>query len=123
MTAAMLLEDLTRNGLKFKVQGDKLLISPRGVIGPDVRALLLEHKPEILELLQKPVAAPTEMLPSLASEEALYRLWWKTLPDKALARRTDGHLAYWGRERGLDGEALSWLRGRVGDLLKGTERI
>jgi len=123
MTAEVLLEQLERNGLKVKASGDKLLVAPRGAIGPDVRALLLEHKSEILELLQKPVAPPTEMLPSLVDEESLYRLWWRTLPDKKLAREHGGHLAYWGRERGLDAEALAWLRRRVSDLLKGAEKL
>lgn len=65
--------------------------------------------------------APTEPAPVLEAEEALYRIWWRTLPDKALARRSDGHLPYWGRERGLSVETLDWLRGRVKDLLMGTK--
>ncbi len=123
MTAQAILDHLERNGLKVKASGDKLLVAPRGVLTPEDRDLLRQRKPEILALLQKPVAAPTEMVPSLADEESLYRLWWRTLPDKKLARAHDGHLAYWGRERGLDSEALGWLRRRVSDLLKGTERV
>ena len=122
MTAKALLQDLQRNGVKIMAHGDKLRVSPRGVIGPDVRALLLEHKSEILALLQTPVLAPTERLPHLIDEEALYRLWWRTLPDKTLAREHGGHLAYWQRERNLSDAALAWLRGRVADLLKGSER-
>ena len=117
MTAKALLQDLERNGVKIVAHGDKLRVSPRGVIGPDVRALLLEHKAEILALLQQSVMAPTEMVPTLVAEEALYRLWWKTLPDKDLARRCDGHLAYWQTERGLSADTLTWLRSRVSDLI------
>lgn len=123
MTAEALLEQLERSGLKIKASGDKLLVAPRGGLTPEVRDLLRQRKREILALLQKPVAAPTEMLPTLADEEALYRLWWRTLPNKPLARRADGHLVYWQRERRLSDETLMWLRGRVADLLKGSEKL
>ncbi|OGB92207.1 MAG: hypothetical protein A2Z31_00040 [candidate division NC10 bacterium RBG_16_65_8] len=122
MTAQALLEQLERNGLKVAARGDKLLVAPRGGLTPEVRNLLRQWKAEILALLQKPVAAPTEILPTLRDEEALYRLWWKTLPDKKLAREHDGHLAYWCRERGLSAESLDSLRGRVRDLLEGNEK-
>ena len=123
MTAEALLEQLERNGLKVAARGDKLLVAPRGVLTPEERDLLRQRKPEILALLQKPAAAPNEMVPTLADEEALYRLWWRTLPNKPLARRADGHLAYWQRERRLSDKALMWLRGRVADLLKGSEKL
>jgi hypothetical protein len=123
MTAQSLLQDLERYGVKIAARGDRLFVSPRGVLSPEVRDLLRQRKAEILALLQKPVAAPTEILPSLADEESLYRLWWRTLPDKRLAREHDGHLAYWARERGLDPESLAWLRRRVADLLKGSEKL
>jgi|MudIll2142460700_1097286.scaffolds.fasta_scaffold23847_4 hypothetical protein len=121
MTAQAILDHLEQNGLKVKASGDKLLVAPRGVLTPEIRDLLRQRKLEILALLQKPVAAPIELLPSLANEEALYRLWWRTLPDKKLARDNGGHLVYWARERGLSQESLAWLRGRVNDLLMGVE--
>jgi hypothetical protein len=68
------------------------------------------------------LSTPLEPLPDLAAEEALYRVWWRTLPDKALARRTDGHLAHWQRERRLSDAALATLRARVRDLLEGKGR-
>lgn len=64
----------------------------------------------------KPSAGP---LPDLAAEEQLFRLWWKTLPDKPLARARGGDLAHWQRERGLSDVALAGLRARVRDLLEG----
>ncbi len=64
-----------------------------------------------------PVSVPLEPLADLTREEALYRLWWRTLPDKALARRKDGHLAYWQANRNLRDEEVAWLRTQVRDLL------
>lgn len=65
---------------------------------------------------------PREPLPDLAAEEALYRVWWRTLPDKALAKRMGGHLGHWQRERRLSDAALRALHARVGDLLEGEAK-
>ena len=122
MNASAVLEELGRRGVTVEVRGGNLRLTPGSAINAEMRSVLIEHKTAILALLQGAVLAPTETLPSLVAEESLYRLWWRTLPDKALARRLDGHLAYWGRERGLSEGALAWLRGRVGDLLMDTKR-
>lgn len=117
MSATAVLEDLRRLGVSITINGDKLRLKPAKALDDEMLDRVRQHKAEIMGLLQNPVAAPIEVLPALEAEEPLYRLWWRTLPDKALARRMDGHLAYWGRERGLSAEALDWLRGRVRDLL------
>jgi hypothetical protein len=48
MTAQAILEELERNGLKVAARDANLLVVPRGVRGPDVRALLNEHETAIL---------------------------------------------------------------------------
>ena len=62
MTAQALLDRLERGGVKLKADGNTLLVSPRGILTPEARSLLIAHKAEIIALLQKPDAAPMEML-------------------------------------------------------------
>ena len=89
----------------------------------------IPEKPETAETAETPrelsppsmtLSLPAESFPNLAEEEALYRVWWRTLPDKPLARACGGDLAHWQRERGLSAAALAGLRTRVRDLLEGT---
>ena len=53
----------------------------------------------------------------LEAEEALFRLWWRTLPDKALARsRWADHVEYYGQSRGLSNALITALMTRAQDL-------
>ncbi len=54
MSAASLTPLLARAqeaGLKLEAEGPDLVYTPRGNMTPELRAELLEHKPELLELL------------------------------------------------------------------------
>lgn len=105
-----------------------ILPAPFGILPNLTRLSPISEKPETAETpetrpaLSPPSMAPSiplEPLPDLGAEEQLFRLWWKTLPDKALAQAHGGHLAYWQRERRLSDAALAALRARVRDLLEG----
>jgi hypothetical protein len=50
------LDTLRHAGLTVEAEGDRLLVQPRSLLNEDLRALLREHKPEILALLR--CAAP-----------------------------------------------------------------
>jgi hypothetical protein len=50
------LDTLRHAGLTVEAEGDRLLVQPRSLLNEDLRALLREHKPEILALLRD--AAP-----------------------------------------------------------------
>lgn len=65
-----------------------------------------------------PVTDP-ERLADLDVEEAIFALYWRTLPDKALARRTwPSELRYYCLERDLGPEMLEALERRIRDLRK-----
>ncbi len=63
-------------------------------------------------------------LADLDAEEALFRLWWRMLPDKNLARRRwRTTLNWYCQEKGFGPETLKALKRRVRDLwgmAKGT---
>ena len=120
MSPTAILAELRERGIELVAEGNQLRYrAPRGALTPDLREAMRQFKPGLLAVLtgRVPCLAPTEPLPDFKAEEHLYRLWWRTLPDKALARRMDGHLTYWARERGLSTEAAEGLRDRVRDLL------
>ncbi|MEE8524255.1 MAG: condensation domain-containing protein, partial [Thermoanaerobaculia bacterium] len=65
-TAASLLADLRRQGVMVWAEEDRLrLNAPKGVLTPDLQALLGDHKPELLALLR-----PAEDPPPLAKTAA-----------------------------------------------------
>jgi hypothetical protein len=52
MTAAALLADLYRRGIAVRIDGDRLGVrAPDGVLTPEVRAALIAHKPQLLQLV------------------------------------------------------------------------
>ncbi len=58
-----------------------------------------------------------ERLASLDTEEALFRVWWRTLPDQNLARRRwRSTLSWYHQEKGFGPEMLEALEQRVQDL-------
>ncbi|MBI4582733.1 MAG: hypothetical protein HY717_01675 [Planctomycetes bacterium] len=63
MTTAVLLAELSRAGVRLAAAGERIrLDAPRGVLTPELRNLLAEHKTEILEALRRvayPLACPT----------------------------------------------------------------
>ena len=80
------------------------------------------------DLSTEPPASPPvtrqERWAELDAEEALFRVWWRTLPDKNLARRTwHSTLTWYCQEKGFGPETLKALKRRVRDLwgmAKGT---
>ena len=63
MTAAALLDELQARGAVLTVNGDRIQVeAPRAAITPELRAALVEHKPDILRLLRSPPqrAVPTD---------------------------------------------------------------
>jgi len=67
-----------------------------------------------------PVASSGEAPISLAvleAEEVLFRLWWHTLPNKAMAKENwAAEVAYYGEQIGLNPAFLEALKARVRDL-------
>ncbi len=63
-----------------------------------------------------PVTAP-EHLATLVAEEALFRVYWRSLPDKDLARRAwYSTLKYYCSEKELGPESMEALERRCQDL-------
>lgn len=55
MNAQAILEDLNKAGIQIAADGDMLRwCAPRGVFTPELRAVVAEHKQEILSLLSAP---------------------------------------------------------------------
>jgi hypothetical protein len=52
MTADSLLSETKRCGVKLSRRGDKLVVAPADKCPPELIAMLREHKPEILTLLE-----------------------------------------------------------------------
>ena len=76
------------------------------------------------DLSTEPPASPPvtrqERWAELVEEEALFRLYWKTLPDKARARRIwPFDVRHYCRAKGLGLEVLEELERRCQDLLGG----
>ena len=51
MTAAELIAELTRRGIRLETAGDRLRYSPRSALTPDLAAQMKAHKAELLVLL------------------------------------------------------------------------
>lgn len=55
MNATALLSDLRARGLRLEPQGDKLrVVAPKGVLTPELAAVVAEHKWELMAALQEP---------------------------------------------------------------------
>jgi hypothetical protein len=55
MTTIDLLNDPTSRGVLIKAEGDCLKIkAPAGTVTPELKTMLLEHKPELLKMLDHP---------------------------------------------------------------------
>ncbi len=53
----------------------------------------------------------------LEAEEVLFRLWWRTLPNKTMAREDwEAECAYYGEQKGFSRPFLEALKTRVKDL-------
>jgi len=57
-------------------------------------------------------------LPALLNaEEVLFRMWWRTLPNKPMARENwAAEIAYYGAQKGLSRPFLEALKAKVKDL-------
>ncbi len=92
-----------------------------------LKALLFGEKTEnfLRTLSPSPPSSPSESASGessispavLEAEEVLFRLWWRTLPDKTLARQQWAEeVAYYGEQKGLSTSFLDALRARVKGL-------
>jgi len=73
--------------------------------------------PILLEPLAPPPVTDPERLAALDTEEALFRTYWKTLPDNTLARQTwPSELRYYCRVKRLGVEMMQELEKRCRDL-------
>jgi hypothetical protein len=52
VTAAKLMANLNRLGIRIKADGDRLLFSPRSVVTPDLAESMKAHKSELLAMLR-----------------------------------------------------------------------
>lgn len=94
MTAATLLSRARTLGATFALQGDRLKVRAPAPLPDDLLASLRQHKPSLLALLsprQQEVPDPS----LLQAEEVLFRLWWQTISDKALARQAFDQEVHW----------------------------
>lgn len=51
MSAAVILDTLRASGLSVMADGNKLVVTPRSAITPELRQIIVAHKPVILEAL------------------------------------------------------------------------
>ncbi len=73
--------------------------------------------PTLLESLAPPPVTDPERLATLDTEEVLFRVFWKTLLDKTLARQTwPSDLRYYCRVKRLGVEVAQQLEKRCRDL-------
>jgi len=80
-TAAELLRELQSRGVELAAAGDRLRFRPASAVPPDLRAVLAEHKRELLAALTPSPATEAEPVPTRPSSSAPA---WLTGP--ALAR-------------------------------------
>ena len=52
-----LLDRLTGLGLSLSADGEKLVVKPKSALTDDIRALIREHKPELMAALSAPITA------------------------------------------------------------------
>ena len=94
MNATALLSDLRARGVRLEPQGDKLrVVAPRGVLTPELTAMVAEHKADLLAALQGrcsptcarcaagPVQLPDGCLSHGVTPEQVAR-WWVLAQDK-----------------------------------------
>src|SRR2546429_8209542 len=75
MTVAEILADLAQQGVQLWAEGDRLRYrAPKGVLTPVLRAMLSEHKAEILALLQQHPAGPQSSYPLAYGQQSLWFL-------------------------------------------------
>ena len=58
MSAAELMTDLARLGIRFEAHGDRLRYSPRSAVTPDLADRMKAHKGELLAILRRDPEAP-----------------------------------------------------------------
>ena len=65
-----------------------------------------------------PTPKGADVNPALLEAEAvLFRLWWRTLPDKPLARQNwAAEIAYYAAQKGFSGPFIETLKVRIADL-------
>lgn len=56
MTAVELLRTLYRTDFVVRAEGDRLIISPGSKLDPELRAEIVERKPELLAVLRAPAS-------------------------------------------------------------------
>jgi tubulysin polyketide synthase-like protein len=71
--AAILVERVRALGIAIRADGDTLVLAPRGVVPPDLRAELVAAKPAVLAVLRATSAPP--VAPTAALRTA-YRRWF-----------------------------------------------
>ena len=52
-----ILDRLTSLGLSLSADGEKLVVKPKSALTDDIRALIREHKPELMAALSAPITA------------------------------------------------------------------
>jgi hypothetical protein len=90
--ATDVLAEASRRGIALTAQGDRLeCASPKGAMTPEFRAMLVEHKPEVMRLLRLPfVVGPPQ--PPPGSDPATWHPAWRQLAREqaAMRRMLDG---------------------------------
>jgi hypothetical protein len=61
MSAAQLITDLARLGIRIKAHGDRLRYSPRSAVTPDLADRMKAHKGKLLAILRRDPDSPAEM--------------------------------------------------------------
>jgi hypothetical protein len=76
MSAAELITDLARLGIRLEARGDRLRYSPRSAVTPDLADRMKAHKGELLTILRRDPDAPRIDLdnPAAVWQAALDRL-------------------------------------------------
>ncbi len=83
MNATSLISDLRARGVFLAAIGDRLRVdAPVGVVSPDLRAALAQHKPELVRLLSRPSDARRTALDGPYVETAHGYLAPGDLPDE-----------------------------------------
>ncbi len=88
-------------------------------LAKQIEGKLHRHKQEVIAAtLPSSISSDAEVNPALLeAEEALFRLWWRTLPNKTMARGDwAAEMAYYGRQKRFSEPFLAALKTRVKDL-------
>jgi hypothetical protein len=89
MGAPDLLHALHDRGLRLWADGDRLMVAPRERIDDELRAMIREHKPELL------AALATDALPDLVAVAAVQFEQSEINKMAAEAMENNAHLVYW----------------------------